>query len=1138
MASSLRAASIPSSVRSSVGCVIGDGAGSLITESQPSVATTFAGDAHPVEARGQIYIQPQVTSKRATNCSDTLSLGRKKALTIMKPLAALSNSSTQSLPVNNTSTSRKNSTASATSTFCASNTVENLDMEEGENKSKATGNSSRSNSSQSTTLPDKGENKGDDKQALVKPAVDVPNKSILSLKAVSARPRKNSMPATAVVPVSAQSSPGRKSEEQQSSKQVEHNQGSYSISLWSALSRFKTATAPTNVDQQPSRESTNNLRKQAIDHLKTIEAKQKAVEASHHPSENSAAAVLKTETFPVTQKHNQSDESGDLEVTDQKSDIAEHSSDNISENVNISSSNSGSNDDPVHKSNTLDTECSPDSYASANGKTVVTQSEQKNNDASGGWLWGWIGSRSSNAAVSSKQKDSSEPAPITEPALVEQIVNVENQTTVSSAPAPADAAHDASSEDGASAEGTATFKPKSKTTATEANESGSKDSLDSSKSSNKHNAKVLGNTESDSHGHNHQQKTNMLLPDLVIGNSVLPSKLTQAHTADDNADDGSNNEPGSEHVESNPNKSRNSSIDALAPALMHKKKNTESEEYDAEKPLYKRLRTFGRTAIGSAIDMAPSWARSMLYGQHAADTLGQQHSSDDSHDSAGLTAEKIKKSMDLGATQLGRIAIIGVHGWFPTRMLQMLAGEPTGKSEKFCLMMRDALQSYLLDSHGIKIDDSDISLFPLVGEGRIEDRVELLLSQIIDTTEEPDLADVVPKESGSGSRSSSRASHADTASLQPPTSSSDVNKGKQQLKSKSPVTATAADSNNSSSGPSSKQSKMMANVLMPERSKRADVLSNADTVFVVTHSQGTPVSAMILERLLEMGIVDTTRQRVGMLAMAGISHGPLPYLKDNVVIKYIESEAARELFELMDPSSPQSQRYVAALSTILHKGVRLSCVGAWVDEVVPLYSAILQGVSHQNVYRAAYIDAPHYLDDFLTNLIVFALRLRNMGIYDHDLLIHLSEVVAGSLWGHSGHSTIYGEPAVYKLLVKWLLYSTSSVTASSIPTSTSVPTAPLWRYASSSSGDQRNACPNVSGPQIHMSYRPFNASEQLNPFYIPWIMRTLWDEPEIRQNEGLRTELQRLVKLFDQWSPETKVGKELKYRLEPVRAAI
>ncbi|ORX66547.1 hypothetical protein DL89DRAFT_226670 [Linderina pennispora] len=349
--------------------------------------------------------------------------------------------------------------------------------------------------------------------------------------------------------------------------------------------------------------------------------------------------------------------------------------------------------------------------------------------------------------------------------------------------------------------------------------------------------------------------------------------------------------------------------------------------------------------------------------------------------------------------------------------------------------MREALHTYLTENHSVDVSDSDISLFPLVGEGRIEDRVDLLLSQIIDP------------------------------------------------------------------GP------------------RADVLGAADTVFVVTHSQGTPVSALLLERLMELGLVVPRRQRVCMLAMAGISHGPMPYLRDNVVIRYIESEAARELFELMDPSSPQSQRYVAALSTILHKGVRLICVGSWVDEVVPLYSGILQGVSHPNVYRAVYIDAPHYLDDFLSNLIVFALRLRNMGIYDHDLLIHLSEVVAGSLWGHSGHSTVYGEPDVYKLSVKWLLYSTSAVSQSAIQ-----------------SGGA--AVSRASGEQIHMNYRPFNAAEKLNPFYIPWIMRTLWDEPEIRQNSVLRAELRRLIMLYDKWKPETKAGKELKYRLEPVRAAI
>ncbi|KAI9466432.1 hypothetical protein BX667DRAFT_474996 [Coemansia mojavensis] len=409
--------------------------------------------------------------------------------------------------------------------------------------------------------------------------------------------------------------------------------------------------------------------------------------------------------------------------------------------------------------------------------------------------------------------------------------------------------------------------------------------------------------------------------------------------------------------------------------------------------------------------------------------------------------------MDSSASRLGKIAIIGVHGWFPMRMLQMLAGEPTGKSEKFCLMMRDALKAYLEESHKVTIEDSDISLFPLIGEGRIEDRVELLLAQILD--------------------------------------------------------AEAAESS----------------LREQQAAKAAAVLRDADTVFVVTHSQGTPVSAMIIERLMEMGLVDTDRQRVAMLAMAGISHGPLAHLKDNVVVKYIESGTARELFELMDPSSYQSQRYVAALSTILHRGVRLVCVGSWVDEAVPLYSAILQGVSHPNVYRAVYIDAPHYSDDFLTGLIVFAVRLRNMGIYDHDLLIHLSEVVAGSLWGHWGHSTVYGEPAVYKLAVKWLLYSTSATSCASA--SESVP------------ADARHARGNgASGPQIHMSYRPFNATEPLNPFYIPWIMRTLWDEPEIQNNRGLRNELRRLVALFDKWAPETKPGKELRYRLEPVRAAL
>ncbi|KAJ2329287.1 hypothetical protein GGI00_003979, partial [Coemansia sp. RSA 2681] len=365
-----------------------------------------------------------------------------------------------------------------------------------------------------------------------------------------------------------------------------------------------------------------------------------------------------------------------------------------------------------------------------------------------------------------------------------------------------------------------------------------------------------------------------------------------------------------------------------------------------------RVHGLGKALLQGAITIAPEWARLAMQGHASADTLGQLSGGSDCGEGSGHTnSQKIKDAIDESARKLGRIAVIGVHGWFPTRMLQMISGEPTGKSEKFCVMMRDAIREYLQDTHGIQIESSDISLFPLVGEGRIEDRVELLLSQITDV-DEP-MASALGR-SGSGSRPAS--------SLGVPLPAAERN----------PKNQTRASTLTSSSDPansSARRSEMIAEVLMPERKRRAETLKAADTVFVVTHSQGTPVSAMLIERLIELELVDPRRQRIGMLAMAGISHGPLPYLKDNVVIKYIESEAARELFELMDPSSPQSQRYVGALSTILHKGVRLICIGSWVDEVVPLYSAIIQGVSHPNVYRAMYVDAHHYLDDFLTNLI-------------------------------------------------------------------------------------------------------------------------------------------------------------------------
>lgn len=74
--------------------------------------------------------------------------------------------------------------------------------------------------------------------------------------------------------------------------------------------------------------------------------------------------------------------------------------------------------------------------------------------------------------------------------------------------------------------------------------------------------------------------------------------------------------------------------------------------------------------------------------------------------------------------------------------------------------------------------------------------------------------------------------------------------------------------------------------------------------------------------------------------------------------------------------------------------------------------------------RAIYIDGPLYQEkDFLTSLIVFAIKLRNAGILDHGIMVQLSEVVAGSMYGE-GHSALYTEIEVYTYVVFLIILHT------------------------------------------------------------------------------------------------------------------
>ena len=80
-----------------------------------------------------------------------------------------------------------------------------------------------------------------------------------------------------------------------------------------------------------------------------------------------------------------------------------------------------------------------------------------------------------------------------------------------------------------------------------------------------------------------------------------------------------------------------------------------------------------------------------------------------------------------------RIAVIGIHGWFPNAIMRTLLGEPTGTSPKFASMMKGAIETFLRKK-GVRLEgDSEgnegeqgvkITCIPLEGEGTVERRVE------------------------------------------------------------------------------------------------------------------------------------------------------------------------------------------------------------------------------------------------------------------------------------------------------------------------------------------------------------------------------------------------------------------------------
>ncbi|KAF7590885.1 hypothetical protein BBP40_002246 [Aspergillus hancockii] len=269
-------------------------------------------------------------------------------------------------------------------------------------------------------------------------------------------------------------------------------------------------------------------------------------------------------------------------------------------------------------------------------------------------------------------------------------------------------------------------------------------------------------------------------------------------------------------------------------------------------------------------------------------------------------------------------------------------------------------------------------------------------------------------------------------------------------------------------------------------------IRQADFILIACHSQGVPVAIMLVAKLISFGCLNATR--VGVCAMAGVNMGPFADFRSRWI-----SGSAGELFEFALPYSQVSKDYEAALKASLDFGVRISYIGSIDDQLVSLESSLFSPVAHPYIYRAVFVDGRVHAPSFLSHLVGFALKLRNLGLPDHGLIRELSSPLAGSLYSGEGHSRLYDDEAVYRLAIEFALETS-----------------------------------NVPGASLNIKRSP--PASAVNPYILPFAMRGLLEEEYVRRE--LYEETMELLRQFDDWKPTSKVLKDVKFRLEGIRSKL
>ncbi|KAB8360719.1 hypothetical protein FH972_024455 [Carpinus fangiana] len=394
-------------------------------------------------------------------------------------------------------------------------------------------------------------------------------------------------------------------------------------------------------------------------------------------------------------------------------------------------------------------------------------------------------------------------------------------------------------------------------------------------------------------------------------------------------------------------------------------------------------------------------AQTPSYWQQLIRMFGRHNPEEQRHLSIATSVPRIKNAL-----------AIGVHGYFPSPIVQKVLGPPTGTSIRFAKSAATSIKKWA-DAHG---QPCDIEMCALEGEGMVANRLDTLW-------------------------------------------------------------------------------KLLLNWI--------DQIRKADFILIACHSQGVPVACLLLEKLINFGVLSPT-VRIGVCAMAGVNLGPFASYRS----RFLDASAS-ELFAFSLPGSTVSKLYASALETLLAHHVRMTYIGSIDDQLVSMESSTFSNISHPYIYRAVFVDGRIHAPDFLTHLVGFALKLRNLGIADHGLVRELSGPLAGSLYGGEGHSRIYQEPGVYDLAVEFALETTT--------------------LSSVSEGKGK-------GPikLERVSYEPPAATP--NPYILPWAVRGLLEEEFVRTE--LKGETAELLKQFESWKPSSKVLLDVKYRLEAVKSKL